>query len=61
MKVEYRLSIGFPGAVRNDVIDIPPEDIKGLTPEKVEEWIEEDFQEWVNTCLSSGWEILEEE
>lgn len=41
MKIKYKLSIGYPGAVREDVIEIDDEDLEGLTSEKIERIIDD--------------------
>lgn len=60
MKIKYRLSIGYPGAVREDEVEIDDEELEGLTPEEAEGRICEIVEEYVQDFISLSWEEVEE-
>ncbi|AUS03950.1 hypothetical protein Norbert_57 [Paenibacillus phage Norbert] len=60
MKIKYRLSIGYPGAVREDEVEIDDEELEGLTPEEAEDRICDIVNEHVQDFISLSWEEVEE-
>jgi hypothetical protein len=61
MKVKLFLSIGYSGANHEDVIDIPDEDVKGMTDEELEKYLSNTWQEWANNFIDGTYSIMEED
>jgi hypothetical protein len=51
MKVQFTLSIGFPSALRSEVVEF--EDFT------LDEEIEDYYQEWCNGFFDGGWKVVE--
>lgn len=56
MKINATLSIGFPDATYEDVIEIDDEELEGLTEEEKKERFEEEVKEWAWNYIEIWWE-----
>lgn len=56
MKIQAKLSIGYPGAMQEDEIEIDDEELEGLTQEEREKVIEGFVEEWANQHIEYWWE-----
>jgi len=55
MKIEAYLSIGFATANHEEIIEIPDEDLEGLTKEEKDDYINECVQEWADNYIEIDW------
>lgn len=55
MKIKVRLSIGYPTACQEDVLDIPDSDLEGLNETERDDAIMECVQEWANNYIDYGY------
>ncbi|MEV2294890.1 hypothetical protein ABNB59_16275 [Paenibacillus larvae] len=60
MKIKYKLSIGYPGAVREDIILVEDEELEGLTPEEAADRIYDIVSEHAQDYISLSWEEVDE-
>ncbi|ARF67241.1 hypothetical protein B7C51_04530 [Paenibacillus larvae subsp. pulvifaciens] len=60
MKIRYRLSIGYPGAVREDEIEFDDEELEGLSEEEAAERIYDIVNEHAQDYISLSWEKVDE-
>jgi hypothetical protein len=58
MKVKVILSIGYPSADHRDVIEIPDEELEGLTESEREDVINENVREWADNYIEIDWDIV---
>lgn len=56
MIINAKLSIGFPSACRTGEIDIPDEDLAGLSPEAQENMIQEWLKDWAFEYIEWSYE-----
>lgn len=60
MKIRVRLGIGISGAYRNAVLEIPDEELKGMTEEERDEYITSEYVEvWANNYIDLGYSEVE--
>ncbi|MEV2907582.1 hypothetical protein ABNF65_02785 [Paenibacillus larvae] len=59
MKIKYRLSIGYPGAVREDEIEIDDKELEGLNEEEAADRIYDIANEHAQDYISLSWEKVE--
>lgn len=60
MKIQVYLTIGYSSADHEDELEIPDEDLEGLTPEQKNNLIDEEVREWASNYIEWGWkEILD--
>lgn len=58
-KIIVTLSIGFPGATRTDIIDVPDDEYnKCETAKEKEELLDTYYQDWANDYIDGGFEII---
>ena len=50
------LSIGYPGAMQEDEIEVPDEELEDLSEEEKEKIIEETLEEWANQHIEYWYE-----
>jgi hypothetical protein len=60
MKIRVSLSIGYPSAKRETVLEIDDEVLEGITEEEQEKIINEYIEEWMWNYIDTGYEIIEE-
>ena len=61
MKVKVTLSIGYPTASHEDIIDVDDDDYASCkNDDQRGELIYEYWQEWANNYIDAGWVILPE-
>lgn len=60
-KFRFHVSTGFVGSRREEIIEIPDEDVEGLSDQEKDSLINEVWQEWLwNGNIDGGWEEVEE-
>ena len=57
LKVKFTLSIGFPTAVRKEILKIEVGD--NATEDEIEEQLNNEWQLWITNYLDGGAEIIE--
>ncbi|QBX06406.1 hypothetical protein API480_55 [Paenibacillus phage vB_PlaP_API480] len=60
MKVKYKLSIGYPAACREDVIEIEDEELEGLSEEEAADRIFDIVNESAQDFISLSWKKIDE-
>ncbi|MDT2261385.1 hypothetical protein P7H06_20425 [Paenibacillus larvae] len=55
MKIKYKLSIGYPAACREDVIEIEDEELEGLSEEEAADRIFDIVNESAQDFISLSW------
>ena len=60
MKVKFFLSIGFPKATSEEVIEIDPEDIDGMSERKIEDYLNQYAADWSQNHIELDWEKVED-
>ena len=58
MIIKVHLSIGYPTADCEDEIEIPDEELKGLSPEAKENLCIEYLQDWANNYIETWYEEI---
>lgn len=61
MIVNAKLSIGYPGAMQEEELEIDDSALEGLTPEQCEDVINEQVEQWANEHIEYWYEGGEEE
>jgi hypothetical protein len=56
MKIKVHLSIGYVTADQEDTIDVPDEELEGLSDTMKDKVIEEWVQEWANNYIETWWD-----
>lgn len=56
MKIKVHLSIGFYGADHKDVLDIPDEDLEGLTDDEKYDLLYRETEKWANKYIEFHFE-----
>ena len=59
IKLEVRLSIGFPGASLEEELEIDDDEVEGMDPEKREAYLEAEVKEWAFNFIEWGYKELE--
>ncbi|MCM3703824.1 hypothetical protein [Paenibacillus macerans] len=60
-KFRFTVNIGFVGARREEIIEIPDEDLEGATEEERDQLLDEAWREWLwGKNIDGGWEEMEE-
>lgn len=59
MKIKVILGIGVAGCYREDIIEIPDEELEGLNEEERERFINEYLSEWAWRKIDCGWQEIE--
>ena len=59
MKVKYRLSIGFPGAVKEQIVDFPDGELEEITESEKDELLNEDLLDWAWNYIEIDYEVVE--
>jgi hypothetical protein len=59
MRIKVKLSIGFPTACRRETLDIPDEELEGMSPDEQESYLMEYVQEWANNYIDYGYDVVE--
>jgi hypothetical protein len=54
-KYVFYYSIGFANAKQREVVDIPDEEIEGLSEDEREAMLEQRFQDWASNFRDFGW------
>jgi len=57
VKIKVELSIGY--GCKEDIIDIPDDEIKGLSDEDIESICEDYLEEWSRQYISTAFRIIE--
>lgn len=60
MKIKYKLSIGYPAACREDVIEIEDEELEGLSEEEAADRIFDIVNESAQDFISLSWKKIDE-
>lgn len=60
MKIKVKLSIGYPGAIWEDTIDVDDEEIEGLSSDEVEEVIDEAATSWAANYIEISARIVDD-
>ncbi|WP_096761213.1 DUF7167 family protein [Paenibacillus larvae] len=60
MKIKYKLSIGYPTACREDVIEIEDEELEGLSEEAAADKIFDIVNESAQDFISLSWKKVDE-
>ncbi|ALA12472.1 hypothetical protein ABNB59_14685 [Paenibacillus larvae] len=60
MKIKYKLSIGYPAACREDVIEIEDEELEGLSEEEAADRIFDIVNESAQDFISLSWKKVDE-
>lgn len=56
MKVQFTLSIGYPGASRKEIVEVDIEDLEG---EALQKALDEEWDVWAWNYISGGAEVVE--
>ena len=59
-KFRFMLSIGYPSAVRDEVIEIPDAELAGLTQVERDSAVQQQFEYWKDDHIDSTWEEVED-
>lgn len=57
-KLKLTLGIGLSGATREEIIEIPAEELEGLTEDERNEVLDDYWRDWSNNYIDGGVEIL---
>ena len=57
--LKLRLAIGFVNGNHEDYVEIPDEDLEGMSEEEKESYFEEIWQEWIWNYIDGGWEVVD--
>lgn len=57
--LKLRLGIGFVNGNHEDYVEIPDEDLEGMSEEEKESYFEEIWQEWIWNYIDGGWEVVD--
>jgi hypothetical protein len=60
MKVKLYLSIGFPRAKHEEIVEVTEDEVDLTDKKAVEEYLEQYLEDWKNNYLEYGFTILEE-
>lgn len=60
MKIRVVASLGFVGADREEVLDIEPEDVDGLTEDEKEAYFYQLADEHANNYIETWYELVED-
>ena len=58
MKVRYYVSLGYVGADKEIVVNIPDKEIENLSRDELDDYLWNRADEWVEEQIESGYEIL---
>jgi hypothetical protein len=58
MKVNAYLSIGYPAADHSDIIEVPDDELEGLSEDRRDEVINEYVQDWADNYIQVGWKEI---
>ena len=61
MRVKMQLSIGFPTAKHEDVIDVDDAELEGLSEEQKENYLFEYANEWAQNYIELGVQVVEDD
>ena len=61
MKIEVNLSIGYPTAGHEDILEIDDEEVKDMTPKEREEYLWEVTKEWANEYIDYWYKEIKED
>lgn len=53
--INVKLSIGYPTACRHDEIEIPDDELEGLSPDEREMKINEYVRDWAHEYINWSW------
>ena len=56
MKIKVHLSIGYPTADHDDELEIPDEELEGLSDTAENAYIEEYVQQWADNHIETWWD-----
>ena len=60
MKLKVELSIGYPMATHEDVIDVDDDDYNACENDRQrEEFLEEYWKDWANNYIDGGYELID--
>lgn len=61
VKLKLYVSTGIVGSEREEIIEIPDEELEGLTGNEKEEVFQEEFDTFMANHCDFGWFVLDEE
>lgn len=56
MKIKAHLSIGYSNARQDEIIEIPDEDLRGMTQEQRSDYVNDCVQEWADNYIETWWD-----
>lgn len=59
MKLKVSISMNYVGCHKQDIINIPDEELEGLTKRDREQIFDELYDEWAANQVDGGWEEVE--
>lgn len=60
MKIKVTLSIGLVGCEHKDEIDIPDEELEGMSAEEIDARLDEEWKEWAWNYIDGGATIIKD-
>jgi hypothetical protein len=60
-KFKFYVNTGYVGSDREEVIEIPDEELEGLTEQQKEKMMEEEFWNFMSNNCDYGWYEMEED
>lgn len=60
-KYKFYASLGYTNAKREEDVDIPDEELEGLSEEEREKYIQEEYDNWLGNTGDFGFYKIEEE
>ncbi|KIV56203.1 DUF7167 family protein [Aneurinibacillus migulanus] len=60
-KYEFRVSTGYVGCKRTEIVEIDEDELAGMTEEEKEEYVEEEWAQWVWENIDGGFSKVEDE
>ncbi len=60
MKIKVTLGIGLHNAEQEDILEIPDEELEGLTEAEIDNLCDQYLREWMNNYIDAWYEVVKE-
>ncbi|MEZ2661606.1 DUF7167 family protein [Aneurinibacillus aneurinilyticus] len=60
-KYEFRVSTGYVGCKRTEIVEIDEDDLMGKTEKEIEKYVEKEWADWVWKNIDGGFSRVEDE
>jgi hypothetical protein len=59
-KYKFYISTGYVGADVSEIVEIPDEELEGLTESEIDKYIQQEYDMWVSNNAELSWWKVEE-